>query len=81
MVKKTRSNSSLGAPFGIGLIWDANGELKPPLTKDHERLGRKMDRAKKHWLKTQLQSDYDRYAEIESELNTAINQAYKDYES
>ena len=79
MTNDTRDNGPLSGGIGIGMMWDAEGNVLPPLTEAHERLDRKVQKAKRRWEKSGLESDYDRFAELEERLDRAIDKAREDY--
>ena len=80
MTDDNRTEGTQAGGFGIGMIWDADGNVKPPLTKDHERLHKKVERARHRWDKTCLKADYDRMAALEERLARAIDKAREEYE-
>ena len=67
--------------FGIGLVWDADGKIKPPLTEEHEKLDLKVVAARKRWYETKSDADYKRLEALEQELNQAINKAFETFDS
>ena len=67
--------------FGIGLEWDADGKIKPPLTEEHEKLDLKVVAAKNRWYETKSDEDYERFEALEQELDQAINKAFETFDS
>lgn len=67
--------------FGIGLEWDVDGKIKPPLTEDHEKLDLKVVAAKNRWYETKSDEDYERFEALEQELDQAINKAFETFDS
>lgn len=80
MSDANRDEGTLRGGIGIGMQWNADGSVKAPLTKDHERLDRRVQKAKRRWEKTGLDSDYDKFEELEERLDRAIEEAYLQYD-
>lgn len=57
------------------MMWDAEGNVVPPLTKEHERLHEEVQTARRRWKQSGLESDYARFAELEERLDRAIDKA------
>lgn len=80
MTDSTRNDGPQSGMFGIGLVWDADGKIKPPLTEEHEQLYSKMVAAKNRWYETKSDDDYERFEALEQELDQAINRAFETFD-